>query len=153
MLAAALTLWGCGRAAGRVVPYQGEMQNTRTHGGEALETVAARNPAIARYLATHGQPDFVLVTSPQDVELVYYGRSRLVHFHGQGPETRVGELSPLPLEVANVLPVDLRAGTPGSIQPEVAWQTGCWHVDVEDTRCRTCCRSPIACASECKPLE
>ena len=149
--ALALALSGCAPARGRIVPYQGEIQNTRTHGGEALRIVTARNPAVAQYVAAHSQPDFVLVTSAQDVELVYYDESRLVHFHRVAGETRIGELSPLPLEVANVLPVDLPAGTPGSIDPEVPWQAGCWHVDAEDTRCRTCCRSPIACASTCEP--
>lgn len=140
----------CARTPGRVVPYQGEVQNVRTHGAASLARIVERDPAIARWVARHGDPDFVLVTSAVDVELIYYGASRLVHFHGPAGAPAVGELSPLPLEVANVLPIDLRAGTPGSIQPEIPPQTGCWTVVVDGGRCRTCCRSAYACSSECR---
>jgi hypothetical protein len=148
-LAIAATLLGCPRSHERIVPYQGEVQSVHTRGARTLEIVMQRDPVIAAWVARHGQPDFVIVTGPDDVELVYYDASRLVHFHRTGDVTRTGELSPLPLEVVNALPLDLQAGTPGTIQPEIPPQTGCWHVDVEGIPCRTCCKGTFACVSGC----
>jgi len=143
----------CSRSGWRTTAYQGEMLNARTRGAPVLNDVVARDPAIAAYVKQAGPPDFVLVPGPDDVELVYYQASRLVHFHRTPNGSERGELSPLPLEVANVLPVDLRAGTPGRIDPEVPPSASCWHVALERDECRTCCKTRFACAADCRPRD
>jgi hypothetical protein len=140
----------CSTNARRVTPYQGEMLNARTRGAEVVDVVAQRDGTIAAYVRQVGRPDFVVVPDPDDVELVYYDASRLVHFHRTPEGTERGELSPLPLEVVNVLPLDIRAGTPGRIDPEFPPSTGCWHVRLERHTCRTCCKSSLACSTACR---
>ena len=152
IVALVLPLVACGSPGWRTTPYQHEMLNVRTRGAETLALETERDPAIRRYVEHAGPPDFVLVTGPRDVELVYYQDSRLVHFH-RAETTEQGELSPLPLEVVNVLPVDIRAGTPGRIDPETPLLTGGGHVPVERDVCRTCRAAPRACSTDCRPAE
>jgi hypothetical protein len=140
----------CAPHGHRVVPYQSQVQNVRTRGAETLRIVMDRDDAVRRYVEQNGEPDFLIVTDRTNVELIYTRASRLVHFHQVGSRTSMGVLSPLPLEVTNVLPVDVRAGTPGPISRGRPL-TGCWHVDVGANVCRTCCNSPLACAAECQP--
>jgi hypothetical protein len=152
-VAMSLTVAACSPRGWRTTPYQGEMLNVRTRGAETLAIETRRDPHIAAYVHRSGNPDYVLVTGPADVELVYYRDSRLVHFHRIGGKTETGELAPLPLEVVNVLPPDPRAGTPGPIAPEESPVTGCWRVALARDTCRTCCRSQFACSSTCQPAE
>jgi hypothetical protein len=152
----AITLLAAACAPGlRATPetrYQGWMLNARTLGAEELRGEMARDETVRRFVERYGQPDFVYVGGPTDVELVYvHPDSRLVHFHraeAGGPST-VSELSPLPLEVTNVLEIDLRAGTPGDIMEKGPPKTNCWTVDVQGGRCRTCCLTVEACATDC----
>jgi hypothetical protein len=149
-LALLAALAACASRGHRVVPYQSEVQDARTRGAESLRIVMERDDAVRRYVEQNGEPDYLIVPDRTNVELIYTRTSRLVQFHRTRGQTATGVLSPLPLEVTNVLPVDIRAGTPGPIGRERPL-TGCWHVDVGTDVCRTCCNSPIACAAECRP--
>ena len=53
------------------------MLNVRTRGAGPLAQEMERDPAIRRYVERAGLPDFILVTSPSDVELVYSQASRI----------------------------------------------------------------------------
>ncbi len=105
--------------------------------------------AIRDYVARNGNPDFIYVPTATVVELVYVGSSRLILFYRDRPGTdsMTGELSPLPLEVANVLPVDIRAGTSGPIGGSTP--ASCWTVSVAAHRCHTCCKGPLFCSTGC----
>ncbi len=149
-IAVTLALLGCA-SSHRKTPYEREMLDARTRGAAPLAIEAAQDPAIRTFVEQAGYPDYVLVTGPSDTELVYYQASRLVHFHRGREGTERGELTPLPLEVVNVLPVDLRAGKPERIDRELAPVAGCWHVALAADTCRTCCRSARACSTDCRP--
>src|SRR5436309_927944 len=101
----------------RVAQYQNIVLNARELGAKQLEIEMQRDPAIRDYVARNGNPDFIYVPSATVVELIYYQSSKLILFYRDrsGADSVTGELSPLPLEVTNVLPVDIRAGTPGPI--------------------------------------
>lgn len=124
--------------------------NARKLGAEPLRKEMARDEVLRRYVERHGQPDYVHVAGREHVELIYYRASRLAHFR-RDPEsgrTTVAELDPLPTSLVDVLDVDLRAGTPGPISPESP-ATSCWTVRMDDGRCRTCCRGPFRCWTDC----
>jgi hypothetical protein len=151
-LSTVLALLVAGCAAGlRATPetrYQGMVLNARTLGAEQLRMEMARDPEVRAYVERAGPPDHLYVAGPDDLELVYYGESLLVHFHrdAETGETTVTRLSPLPTELVNVLGVDLRAGTPGPISRG----TSCWRIPAGSGTCRTCCRGPQRCATSCR---
>jgi len=149
-LAACAVLFACGGL--RATPatrYQGIVLDARNLGAEELRAQSDRDPVVRDYVRRHGAPDFVLVASRMDLELVYYRDSRLVHFHRDAAgTTAVKEVVPLPTPLVNVLPVDIRAGTPGPLGVD-APLTNCWTVDLAPGHCRTCCVGPLSCATSC----
>jgi hypothetical protein len=130
--------------------YEGIMLNARTLGAEQLHAETARDPVVRDYVRRVGEPDYVLVASPNELQLVYYRDSRLVYFHRDAATgtTTWKEVVPLPTPILNVLPLDLRAGTPG---PQAAGGplTSCWSVDLADGQCRTCCVGSVNCSTSC----
>jgi hypothetical protein len=120
--------------------------NARGLGADELRRAAAEDPSLRTCLARYGSPDFVVVASPQDLELVYYRASRLVHFHRErdGPSVE-SELTPLPNGILDLLPADLRAGTPTPPGDPVG---GCWTTSFPDRQCRTCCNA-ARCVATC----
>jgi hypothetical protein len=148
-LGLALTVAAC--APVRSMPatrYQGMLLNARDLGADALRLEMERDPSLQGYVAATGEPDFIVTGSPWDVELVYVGPSRLVHFH-RAPDapTTVHEVTPIPSPLLHILPRDLRAGTPTPINTGT---TACWTVDVQPGRCRTCCPMLTSCVTECR---
>jgi len=147
---ALLVLSAClGARATRSTRYQGIILNARNLGAGELRREAADDPTLRDYVARAGQPDYIYVAGPTDVELVYARESRLVHFHRDRPHgpSRVGELTPLPEQVTTVLPLDIRAGTPGPLTEFRV--VNCWRVSTAEESCRTCCRSSEACSTDC----
>jgi hypothetical protein len=143
---------GCG-AALRSTPatrYQGIMLNARNLGADELDAIMARDPEVRAYVQRTGRPDFLLVTDPNDVQLVYYGDSRLAYFRRDPTTggTTVKEVVPLPTPLVNVLEIDPRAGTPGPFDP-LGPLTNCWSVDLDEGRCRTCCVGSLNCSTTC----
>jgi hypothetical protein len=132
----------------RATRYEGILLNASDLGAEALEGEMARDPAIARYVAKAGEPDFVLVASPTDVELVYVQPSRLVHFHRDDPggKSAPTEVTPIPSPLLHLLPRDLRAGTPRPLPQD----TACWLVQTPSGPCRTCCANRQSCVVYCR---
>jgi len=130
--------------------YQGMLLDARELGARELARVAAEDPAVQNWLAREGQPDWVLLATPDDVELVYYGASRIVLFHRPAPSapSQVGVAEPLPSGIRPLLPANLRAGTG---EPPPGAGVACWTIDVGGERCRTCCETPIACTFGCRP--
>jgi hypothetical protein len=129
------------------------MLNARKHGAEVIGRATASDPTLRAYLAKQGQPDFVYVASPTDLELVYQSDSRLAHFHRETPDapSTVSEVTPLPSPLLNVLPRDLRAGTPGAgVETGHVGQTSCWEAPAGGGICRTCCKTPRACSTDCR---
>jgi len=119
-------------------------------GAKQLDIEMQRDPAIRDYVARNGNPDFIYVPSATVVELIYFQSSKLILFYRDqsGAGSVTGELSPLPLEVTNVLPVDIRAGTPGPIARDTL--TSCWTVSAATHRCHTCCEGPLFCSTSCE---
>jgi hypothetical protein len=134
----------------RVAQYQNIVLDARELGAKQLEIEMQRDPAIRDYVAHNGNPDFIYVPSATVVELVYYPSSKLILFYRDpsGPGSVTGQLSPLPLGVTNVLPVDIRAGTPGPLSRDTP--AGCWTVSAATHRCHTCCEGPLFCSTSCK---
>jgi len=135
--------------------YLGLILNARDLGAEELDYVQRTDPAIAAYVARNGAPDFIVMPTLNDVELIYYIRSVLAQFHSPSPDSPsiMGELTPLPGPVLDKLPQDIRAGTPAR-DPKLARQTGCWTVPIDDLVCRTCCSGvPSNCVSSCQPVK
>jgi hypothetical protein len=130
--------------------YEGILLNARELGAGQIAREAASDPTVKAYVAQHPQPDFVLVASPTDLQLVYVRRSVLAYFHRPAPDAPsvVREVTPLPSGLFQMLPPDLRAGT--SV-PLNAGGLNCWTVAVADQRCRTCCLGPGACSVQCTP--
>lgn len=129
--------------------YQGILLNGRELGAGELAREAQGDPAVKAYVAQHGQPDFVLLASPQDFQLVYVRRSVLAYFRrpAAGAPSTVSEVTPLPAALFQMLPADIRAGT------SIGMQTGgpsCWTVPVAGESCRTCCLGPGACTVQCR---
>jgi len=147
-------LVGCATTGVRKTPetrYLGMLLDARKLGASELERVRKEDPALRAYVDKNGQPDFILMPTQQDVELIYYLRSFLVQFHrpAVGQASVVGTLTPLPNAVLNVLPPDIRAGTPGTVG-EGNPGADCWTVMVGVSDCRTCCAGPEACVASCK---
>ena len=134
----------------RVAQYRNIVLDARELGAEQVDIEMQRDRTIRDYVARNGKPDFIYVPSATVVELVYSRSSTLILFHRDRPGTDsvTGELSPLPVEVTNVLPVDIRAGTSGSIADGTP--TSCWTVSAATHRCHTCCKGPLFCSTSCK---
>ena len=134
----------------RVAQYQNIVLDARELGAKQLDIEMQRDRAIRDYVARNGNPDFIYVPTATVVELVYVGPSKLILFYRDrlGTDSVTGELSPLPLEVANVLPVDIRAGTSGPIGENTP--ASCWTVSAATHRCHTCCKGPLFCSTRCK---
>ena len=133
----------------RVAQYQDIVLDARELGAKQVNLEMQRDPTIRDYVAREGKPDFIYVPSATVVELIYARSSKLILFHRERPGTDsvTGELSPLPLEVMNVLPVDIRAGTSGPIAEGAP--TSCWTVSAATHRCHTCCKGPLFCSTSC----
>ena len=134
----------------RVAQYQNIVLDARGLGAKQLDIEMQRDPAIRDYVTRNGNPDFIYVPSATAVELIYFPSSKLILFYRDrsGPGSVTGRLSPLPLGVTNVLPVDIRAGTPGPISRNTP--PGCWTVAAATHRCHTCCEGPLFCSTSCK---
>jgi len=134
----------------RVAQYQNIVLDARELGAKQLDIEMRRDSTMRDYVARKGKPDFIYVPSSTVVELMYVQSSELVLFYRDRPgaDSVTGELSPLPLEVKNVLPVDIRAGTSGPIAESTS--TSCWTVSAATHRCHTCCRGPLFCSMSCK---
>ncbi len=130
--------------------YQGMLLNARDLGAEALRLEMERDASVRQYVAAAGQPDFIVIGGISDVELVYVPPSRLVHFHRMPdvPESTVHEVTPIPAALLQILPRDLRAGTPRPLNP--GKYTACWTVGVRAGSCRTCCATLTSCVTECR---
>jgi hypothetical protein len=131
--------------------YEGILLNGRELGAGEVAREAAHDPTIKAYVAQHPTPDFVLVASKRDVQLVYNSRAVLAYFHRPEPgaPSVVSEVTPIPSGLYLMLPSDVRAGTASPIQPV---GPNCWTVPVAGLSCRTCCLSTQACTVDCKPL-
>jgi len=134
----------------RVAQYQNIVLDARELGAKQLDIEMQRDRTIREYVARNGKPDFIYVPSATVVELMYVPSSKLILFYRERPgaDSVTGELSPLPLEVTNVLPVDIRAGTPGPIAGNTP--TSCWTASAATHRCHTCCKGPLFCSTSCK---
>lgn len=146
-LALAMTLAACSPL--RSTPatrYQGMLLNARGQGAEALRIEMQRDPSLREYVAQAGEPDFIVIGSWADVELVYVPASRLAHFHREAPDAPSGveEVTPIPTGLLQILPQDLRAGTPRPIKVRA-----CWTVAKPVWACRTCCATRTSCVTEC----
>jgi hypothetical protein len=132
--------------------YEGILLDGRELGAGEVTREAAGDPTIKAYVAQHPKPDFVLVATKRDVELVYTGRAVLAYFHRPGPgaPSVLGEVSPLPSGLYQMLPSDLRAGTGAPISPA---GPNCWTVPVGELSCRTCCLTTQACTADCKAAQ
>lgn len=131
--------------------YLYRLLDTRKLGAEELTRIKKENPAVAAYVAKAGMPDFLMEPSTTDIELVYYLKSVLAHFHqGAHGKWTSSELTPLPTSCLNILPPDIRAGTPTGTGDE---QTGCWTTTIPGGSCRTCCTPADVqvCSISCKP--
>lgn len=130
--------------------YLGMLLNARNLGAQELARVEGDDPAIRAAVATRGQPDFIVVPSPRDVELIWYLPSVLMQFHRPADDAAsiAGTLSPLPEGLLNVLPADPRAGTPDRVPggPGVS----CWTVGIGTGSCRTCCAGVANCMVDCR---
>jgi hypothetical protein len=129
--------------------YEGILLNGRELGAGEVTREAAGDPTVKAYVAQHPKPDFVLVATKRDLELVYTGRAVLAYFHRPEPgaPSVLGEVSPLPSGLYQMLPSDLRAGTGTPISPA---GPNCWTVPVGELSCRTCCLTTQACTADCK---
>ena len=128
--------------------YEGVLLNGRDLGAGQVAREAASDPTVKAYVAQHGNPDFVLVASPTDLELVSVTRSVLAYFHRPtaGAPSVVSEVTPLPSGLFQMLPADLRAGTSLPMNPV---GPNCWTVPIADESCRTCCLGAAACTVQC----
>jgi hypothetical protein len=146
----AVTVVGCpGARSTPATRYQGMFLNARNLGADELARQSAADPTIARYVAQHGPPDFVLNGGPTDVQLVYADRSVLAYFRRPeaGAPSTVFETTPLPTGLVQMLPSDLRAGTPPPLRPV---GPSCWTVPAGERSCRTCCQGTAACVVQCR---
>ena len=134
----------------RVAQYQGIVLDARELGAKQLDIEMRRDSTMRDYVVHKGKPDFIYVPSSTVVELMYVESSELVLFYRDRPgaDSVTGELFPLPQEVTNVLPLDIRAGTPGPIAENTP--ASCWTVSAATHRCHTCCRGPLFCSTSCK---
>ena len=134
--------------------YLYRLLDARKLGAQELARIEGVNPTVASYVATAGKPDFLIEPGPNDLQLVYYGRSLLVHFHQDaGGVWTSSQLTPLPTSLLDVLPGDIRAGTPVASGDETL---GCWTTTITGGSCRTCCTPPDTpaaqnCTIQCRP--
>jgi hypothetical protein len=147
ILALAMVLGAC--SALRSTPatrYRYMLLNARDLGAEALRLEMHRDPGLREYVARAGEPDFIVLGGETDVELVYVQPSRLVHVHREAPghAGTVQEVTPIPTGLLQILPRDLRAGTPRPLKTR-----GCWSVGLQTTSCRTCCATRTSCVTDC----
>jgi hypothetical protein len=128
--------------------YEGILLDGRNLGAGQVTREVASDPTVKAYVAQHGNPDFVLVASPTDLELVYTQRSVLAYFHrpAAGAPSIVSEVMPLPSGLYQMLPQDLRAGTSLPMNPG---GPNCWTVPIGGESCRTCCLGAGACTVQC----
>jgi hypothetical protein len=126
--------------------YQNMLLNVHGLGDEALRIETRRDPRIREYVDRNGQPDFIVIGSPLDVELVYAPPSRMVHFHGDLPDApgEMREVTPIPTGLLQILPRDLQAGTPRPLKIRA-----CWSVPMTTWSCRTCCATRTSCVTQC----
>jgi hypothetical protein len=68
--------------------YEGILLNGRNLGVGEVAREVAHDPTIKAYVAAHPTPDFVLVASTRDAELVYTGRAVLAYSTGPSPVRR-----------------------------------------------------------------
>jgi hypothetical protein len=150
VLAVALIACGPGSRNSPATRYQGILLNARKLGADVLASAAAGDPTLRDALALGGEPDFLIVLGPTDLEVIWAPASRLVHFRRVDPNAPsvAGMLTPLPSGLLGLLPRDLRAGTPARTG---GLGTTCWHVLVGAEMCRTCCKTRQACVGECVP--
>ncbi len=134
--------------------YLYRLLDARKLGAQELARLQRVNPAVASWVTTSGNPDFIIEPGPSDVQLVYYTRSLLVHFHqGANGAWTSSQLTPLPTSLLGVLPGDIRAGTPTDSGNEMA---GCWPTTIPTGTCQTCCTPPDTpveqnCTIQCTP--
>ena len=162
LLACALAVFATACSAGRTaIPTAGgpdprylyQLLDARKLGAQELATIEQKVPAVSAWVAKWGHPDFIIQPGPRDIQLVYYARSMLVHFNqGSNGQWTSSQLTPLPSGLLNVLPSDIRAGTP----PALGQGLGCWKTSVPAGTCQTCCAPPGTaaaqnCSIECKP--
>jgi hypothetical protein len=150
-LALAMTLAACTPL--RSTPetrYRGMLLNARDLGADALRIETRRDARLRDYVAQAGPPDFVVIGGDTDVELVYTPPSRLAHFHRERPDapSTVHEVTPIPTGLLQILPRDLRAGTPRPLNE--GKHTACWTVELPARPCRTCCATLTSCVTECQ---
>jgi hypothetical protein len=147
-------LTGCaGMRTSPATRYLGIILDARNLGADVLEDAMDDDATLRMYVARSGRPDFVLKATLLDFELFYTAAaSRVAYFRrtDEDEPSLVGEVSPMPGQILDLLPADIRAGTPGPPVDEPV-DTICWRVPVGDDSCRTCCLSPGACIAECKP--
>jgi len=126
--------------------YRHMLLNARDLGAEALRLEMKRDASLREYVDRVGEPDFIVLGSETDVELVYAGPSRLAHFHRAEPDEpgAVQEVTPIPTGLLQILPRDLRAGTPRPLSVRA-----CWTVDLPVASCRTCCATRTSCVTDC----
>jgi hypothetical protein len=141
---------GTGSRNSPATRYEGILLDARNLGAGQVTREAASDPTVKAYIAQHGNPDFVLVGSTTDLELVYVSRSVLAYFHRPTQDTPsvVSEVTPLPSGLYQMLPADVRAGTGAPINPA---GPNCWTVPVADQSCRTCCLGAGACTVQSTP--
>jgi hypothetical protein len=134
--------------------YEGIVLNARTLGAERVDDAIRANAAVREYVERNGRPDYIYEGGPGDLEIVYYETSRVAHFHTDPATgaTQVGELTPLPTSLVNVLPSDIRAGTPAplGVEDPEPLPVQCWTVPVAAVECRTCCKTGTACSTACR---
>jgi len=153
--ALAVALAGCaGLRSTPATRYQGIVLNARNLGAGRVDDAMARDPVVRTYVERNGRPDYVYEAGPDDLELVWYEASRVAHFRRDpaSGRTLIGERSPLPTPLVNVLAPDLRAGTPAPLgveDPEPP-PVQCWTVPVAGVECRTCCKTSAACSTGCR---
>jgi len=126
--------------------YLYQLLDVRKLGAEELARIEKLDPVVADFVARTGKPDFLIEPSLRDVQLVYYLKSLLVHFHqGTDGKWTYSELTTLPTSLIGVLPSDIRAGTPTGTGNEM---TGCWATTIPGGSCQTCCTPPVTPAAQ-----
>src|SRR5262249_45172011 len=117
--------------------YLYQLLDGRKLGADELARMEKLDRVIAEFVARSGKPDFLIEPSLRDVQLVYYLKSLLVHFHqGTDGKWTYSELTTLPTSLLGVLPSDIRAGTPTETGNEM---TSCWATTIPGGSCQTCC--------------
>jgi hypothetical protein len=147
-------LTGCaGMRTSPATRYLGIILDARDLGADVLEDAMDDDATLRSYVARNGRPDWVLKATLLDCEVFYTAAAtRVAYFHRTDEDEpgTMGEVSPMPGQILDILPADIRAGTPGPPVGEPV-DTTCWRVPVGDDSCRTCCLSAGACIAECKP--